>query len=355
METKRKDGIELLRIISMIMIVAFHYKIHMNYDTAMNGSLSLKQLFLIIFGNYGVLGSNAFFVISSYFLINRKSINIRRVVDVVIKVSCVSVIMYILACYGGGIEFKIKKLLEALGGVFTYQYWFISVWVIITLIFPFFNYIINHTKKPYYIFLLVVLYIFLFIYPSFKGYDLAGRLGEAIWIYLLVGLLELRCEKNIFEKHAGLFLFLMIAIDIVYQLIVKILGLSSYIYLFQSGTSTVYSLGAVFIFYLFRNIEIRNHKLKNIIHFGGRYSVGAFLCCFPAVVPRSFMYDSILKGDFLWNITRFRYFVIIFIVEVIGVVVVGILLDWIYECVIGKQTRRIIAKIPSQYNIIRED
>lgn len=65
----RSSNFELLRIISILLIIAFHYCIYGNGGKIFSLNISTNQIFAIIFGSWGVLGVDCFIFISAYFLL----------------------------------------------------------------------------------------------------------------------------------------------------------------------------------------------------------------------------------------------------------------------------------------------
>lgn len=66
---ERNSNLEILRIISMLIIIAHHYVvcsgIMVNFDL---NNLSAHTIFLQIFGSWGKTAINAFILISGYFM-----------------------------------------------------------------------------------------------------------------------------------------------------------------------------------------------------------------------------------------------------------------------------------------------
>ena len=68
---KRKSNFELLRIISMLGIVLFHFFYHGNYDTS---SMNFNSSLIVYLQFVGEVGVDIFVIISGYFIVNRKTI-----------------------------------------------------------------------------------------------------------------------------------------------------------------------------------------------------------------------------------------------------------------------------------------
>ena len=207
---KRESNFELMRIISMLLILAFHYQIHIDADTVMYSAFCKNQLVAILAGSWGTLGSNLFFIVASYFLIKCRRYNKLKMIKLMIKTSFFGVILLCIAFACGLVEFDLWWLIKSVFSPMTYMYWFVTAYIILCLISPVLNNIIDSLDRDYFFKLLIGLYFVAFIMTLIVGYfDLMGRMGCVIFMYLLVGYLEREdTKKNIFEKYAypGFFL-----------------------------------------------------------------------------------------------------------------------------------------------------
>ena len=68
----RKTNLELLRIIAMYFIVAHHYVVNSGLTSSsgpiFKDTLSIKSLFLLLFGAWGWTGINCFILLTGYFM-----------------------------------------------------------------------------------------------------------------------------------------------------------------------------------------------------------------------------------------------------------------------------------------------
>lgn len=119
-QSKRISSLELLRIISMIWIVAYHWQIHADNDQIIFSRLNMNQVFSFVMGSWGTLGVDIFFIISAYFLINSKSVKWVKVYNLIIKVSIYGMGVLVLAFILKIIPFSFVDLLKSLLGVFVY-------------------------------------------------------------------------------------------------------------------------------------------------------------------------------------------------------------------------------------------
>ena len=72
-DKERASGIELFRIISMLLIVAHHYVVNSGIQDLMyENPLSANSIFLFLFGAWGKTGINCFVLITGYFMCKSK-------------------------------------------------------------------------------------------------------------------------------------------------------------------------------------------------------------------------------------------------------------------------------------------
>ena len=87
---QRNSSIELLRIISMVMIMFYHFSIHGHFDFA-TASVSVSRLWLNFISMGGKIGVDLFVLISGYYLISdTKSLNVIGKIHLIksVKLNC---------------------------------------------------------------------------------------------------------------------------------------------------------------------------------------------------------------------------------------------------------------------------
>lgn len=72
-KTARQSGLELMRVVLMLSIIAHHYVVNsgivQNIDTQ---ALGLRDIFLLLWGMWGKTAINAFVLITGYFMCTRR-------------------------------------------------------------------------------------------------------------------------------------------------------------------------------------------------------------------------------------------------------------------------------------------
>lgn len=351
MNKQRSSNFELMRVFSMLAILAFHYQIHIDSDTMMYQAFSNNQLIAIILGSWGTLGTNLFFILSFYFWITSakteeeyKQKQFNKIVKLIIKVAVFGVLLYLLAAFTGYIEIEYLYLIKCVFGAFTYMYWFFTAYIILALLHPYLNKFLNLISKKELRTLLFILFPVVYILPIVIGYfDLTGRLGCAIYIYLFIGYLERKiegCGKNshIFEKHAVKGFILTSLIVIVYEISISLIGtyfypqIQNYIEIFEGTQSPLLFVDSVFAFYIFKNIRLKSNSLINFL---GAHSQGAFLIHGPGKLSRLILWDAILRGNVYYHSSS-RKFIVHYIICVSGLFILGVIAHFLYTVLFEK-------------------
>ena len=166
---KRNSNIELLRIISMIMIILGHCNTYGNFDMQnINGFFNKFIIGNTYLGNLGVI---IFIVTTGYFMI-KKEIQLKKIILFELQVLFYSIGIYVLFSTVDLLNYDLKELIKCFFPILTEQYWFFSVYIIFYLFIPYINkLILSLTKKELnkYIFLLI---IFIYIIPTFLSEDI---------------------------------------------------------------------------------------------------------------------------------------------------------------------------------------
>lgn len=185
---KRNSNIELLRILSMIMIILGHCNIYGNYDIAnMNHFFNKFVIGNTYLGNLGVI---IFVITTGYFMI-QKEIRTKKVILFELQVLFYSVGIYILFCVIGISNFNFKEMIKCFFPIITKQYWFFSVYIIFYLFIPYINkFILNLNRKDLnrYILMMIIAVCLLSIFLSFESFSskIINNISSCVFgIYLI--------------------------------------------------------------------------------------------------------------------------------------------------------------------------
>ena len=153
----RNSNIEALRVIAMLGVIALHY---------VNGSMGgincktefpdFVWIFVTLVRGFAIPLVNVFVIITGYFLIQSRKFSMRKPIELLVIVAWYGMLFYIGGCVFGLHSFSVKELIKNIAPYFFGQKWFIKTYIILYLLFPFLNVLLNNLKLKDYQALLVI-------------------------------------------------------------------------------------------------------------------------------------------------------------------------------------------------------
>lgn len=188
----RQSNFELLRIVSMILIVISHFSVHGTYERV--DYSTHEQIALDVLRIGGKLGSNLFVMIGSYFLVN-KNFKIQRVFTVIFQVWFYGVGILLIASIF--LQLSKRRVYQSLIP-FPQTYWFATTYVLLLIATPILNHIIHYLGKRGLTYLIATLSFFWIILPSLK-LETFGLTNVTwfIFLYLTVGWIKIYLKPNL--------------------------------------------------------------------------------------------------------------------------------------------------------------
>lgn len=285
-ETKkqRNVAIEVLRILSMLLIIFLHSIDHRGVletaDTSSNGMYLYVQFTYML----TQVCVNIYVLISGYFLVTSK-FKLQKLFALWLEVVFYSLLIRIVFMATGLEAFSISSLISCLVPVFTGRYWFITIYFGLYLIFPFLNILIKAMNKKQHTLLNVLLFVLFSVWisvsSSFKGMNSGGGWGIAWFtvLYLMAAWFRLYYVPN--KKAVGKLLiwFLLSAVIAVAMFVGK-----NYLPILQTFASQWYRydsvpalISSLCLFTAFLNIDIKNNVISKIVLFISPATLGVYL------------------------------------------------------------------------------
>lgn len=330
--SERQSNFELLRILCIFLIIAFHYSVHGNQSTIFSSAISANQVVSIVLGSWGLLGVNEFLFISAYFLIAKASrFSTLKLLKLLLQTAFYSLGFVIVLALTGVITVNQQTVVGAVLSPFNGQYWFVTAFCVLYLIHPFLNRIIFRLS-PHDLGKLVLVLLGLTV--GYKTVYVLAPLGDfdfVVSLYLLMGYLK-RTPQNWFERHAVKGFWLTTGGIILFGILVSVLH-ESLSFLnpgqmdrlrFISRYSPLMVLDAVFLFYLFKNFELKENRVINNL---SRAGLGVYLF-HENPIFRLFLWDGLLNIDEVYQAPVLVY-LFHFCVSVLLLFGAGILVEWI--------------------------
>jgi len=266
----RHSNIEILRILSMILIIMHHYSVHGGFVLEPS-MISLNKIIVQFLSAGGKLGVNCFILITGYFLI-KSSFKFEKLVKLLFSVFAYSASIYTIFVIYGLIDFNLKQAVKSFFPILFNQYWFATSYVLLYIFSPYLNIFINALDKRKHLNLIILLIILWSVIPTFTTAELEfSTLGWFATLYIIAAYIRLY-PNNWFGKskeniYISISTYALILLSIICFNIIGII-----ISLF--GSHATYLMGinklpllfcAITLFLGFKNININNHKSINVV------------------------------------------------------------------------------------------
>lgn len=348
MKKERITSIELLRIICILAVLAHHWELCGNEHSIIFSQLTTNQVISFIFGSWGALAVNCFFAISSYFLLKKKEVSMNRLISLAIKVSIFGVVTQVIGYLINAAQVNYIELVKSIMGIFSYQYWFITVYIIMCLLSPCLNSIVHQLPRLYHLIVLFILVYFTYIW-KFIDYDndMVARMSCGITIYLIVGYLEKYNIFNYFSHRLCLCVGgVMMALIVVAECAMSFLGnkytmsFCKVIVRLQTIYSPILLFTAILIFYGFLKLNIKQSRLVNFL---GKYSSGGYLIHGGAFFVPVWLYDGLFKAGTHYHETPIEY-LLSYVFFMFSVFTAGVISDLFYDKTINSRIESLCAR-----------
>jgi len=321
---KRQANFEVLRIVAMLMIITHHFLMYGGiFSNITPGNWKYYAFHIIEYSC--LIAVNIYIMITGYFQIQSK-VKMKKIIYMELQMIFYSVILYIISISFNKIEFNTITFLKTFFPFITKKYWFMTAYMGLYLIIPFFNKFVNLLNKKEYTNLLFLLLLLLSIVPSiFPLNDIFDRTGgySLIWfivLYLLGGYIKLYLDSKVFLKRK----LLLINIAVIFiQMIIRVICLNvkgvnllkNYLSFSNSYNNILLVIETVAFFLLFKQITVKNKYIEKIVLKISPLTLGVYLI-HEHVIFKRIIWDDILHPS--------RYLINwkIFLVLIIDVVLI---------------------------------
>lgn len=327
-QTKRESGIELFRIITMLIIVAHHYVVNSGLSPLIGTNyFSANSIFLMLFGWGGKTGINCFVLITGYFMCTSK-ITLKKFLKLVLWVEFYKVIIYFIFVFTGYSSFGIKSFIKALLPVTSIADGFTSTYILFYLFIPFLNVLVHALHKKQH---LLLIGLCLFVY-SVLGLVFTLKYNYVTWfsiIYLIGSYLRLHEEtwfnsKKFWGTASVFALLASFGSVLVCAFIHEKIGLDIHYYYFVADSHRPLAvLMAVCSFMYFKNIKIGYKPWINTV---AASAFGVLLIHANSNTMRQWLWQDVLQ-----NVTFFdsKWLVIHAVGSVIAIYILCTVIDMI--------------------------
>lgn len=293
---KRDNGLDLLRIISMLMIVALHFWGHGGLIGGELAEGTVNWFIANAIYPFALVAVNCFVLLSGYFQCTSQ-FKLKRVLSVWLQAVVYSVVLYVASAVYLG-NFSLSEVIRHLLVVATEQYWFVTAYLLMYMVSPFLNAMISAMdKRQHMLCCCTVLGIFCVANNLTNSYDL-GNVGgghTVLWfcvLYVVAAYIRIYMPVEKKQRKWGLLVYGLCALGVglsrfaVFLLDAPVVT-SSYNY-----NSILVTAAAIGLFMAMRTVNLSGKPAK-LVGFFAPLAFGVYLIHdHPSIRP---MLWSILK------------------------------------------------------------
>ena len=189
---QRNSNLEMLRIVSMLMIIIFHLLIHAGIADPKEPTLN--TLVSTVGCTFGLAAVVAFTMITGYFMVTQK-ITVTKILRLLVEVWFYSIAIGVLALILLGSPIDETWIKATFFPIFTDQYWFISAYVMLVILSPFINKCLNSiTAKQHLLLVLVLLVISFGLFSIHTTFVMSKHL-TLIVVYIIAAFIRLHPQE----------------------------------------------------------------------------------------------------------------------------------------------------------------
>ena len=301
---QRDSNLELLRIITMLVIVAHHYVVNSGLISEILEckDWSNNALFLLLFGCGGKIGINCFVMITGYFMC-LSSVSVRKYLKLILQVEFYKIVFYILFVSFGKIDFSVSSCLKSLLPIVSIKHNFVGCFLVFYLMIPFLNVLIRGLSRKQHQMLLLFSVFFFVVLPQLSVSYEFNYVGWFTVVYFIASYLR-KFPPFMFEnkKIVSVGLLLSLALSFLsvvmgYWWFLKT-GHAVWYYFVIDSNSVFAVLVSIFLFLFFKNLHISYSKLINLI---AASCFGVLLIHANSDAMRHFLWHDLLHNTSFFN------------------------------------------------------
>ena len=272
----RESNFELLRIVAMIMIIAFHI---LGHGKGLNSTdiTSWNYVVAHLIKGVSIVGVNVYILISGYFTINSK-FKMKKILKLYGQMYFYSVVIS-LVFWGFGLQkITFDGLLECFLPFTMQTWWFMSLYLVLYILSPFINKFLRALSIKEYKMLLIVLFFIFIVWPTLslklipidtsRGYSLYNF----IYLYSIGAYINLYYKNKKYNKFVPLVVYLLSTVVLItFNIgVSRFLGRDWGLYYYNSFLVFV---SCIAIFMFFKELKIKSNFINKL----AALSLGVYL------------------------------------------------------------------------------
>lgn len=319
----RSSNLELLRIITMIFIIAHHYVVNSGLSLEIETDpRSVNSIFLNLISMWGKTGINCYLLITGYFMC-KSQISVTKFVKLFLEVIFYALVIYIAFLVAGYYTFSLPSFCYTVVPINNVTNNFVGCFLLFYLFIPFLNILIRGmNKRKHACLILLCLFIYTFLATFFIV--IMNYITCFIIIYLIASYIRLyQLPFNDSKKFWGYMTLLSVLISCASVLYRVYFNLPNS-HKFSSDPNAIMAVvTSICVFMLFKNIDIKYSKCINAL---GASTFGVLLIHINSEAMRKWLWVDTLKNIEIWQT---HYMFIHAFASILGVFIICSILDQI--------------------------
>lgn len=283
--TRHEYGIDLLRILSMFMVVILHTLGNGGVlDHVRSGTANYYAAWFLEIA--ALCAVNCYALISGYVLYN-SSFKLSRIIQLWLQVSFYSVIITVLFFFFDRGSVGKKEILLSMAPVLTARYWYVTAYVGLFFFTPFINKAMDSFDKKTSQKLVITTIFLLSVLPMLTVYDLfITNVGYSmVWLialYLIGSYIKKYDALASLKKRTLLLYAACVTAVLLIKVVVEVLptglsSLSKFSWNFAQYTSPFILFAAIFLFLFFSRLQVNSKIAIRLISFFSPISFGVYI------------------------------------------------------------------------------
>lgn len=298
---QRQSNNELFRIVLMLGIIAHHFVVNSGLLGMMSPTLEHgNDVYLWLFGMWGKIGINCFVLITGYFMCS-SSFTWKKFIKLVCEIEFYKILIYLGFILAGRENISGTRLFQLLSPVTDLTTEFISGYLVMFLLVPFMNVLIQNMSKYQHLSLIALSLLFFTIWDQFPSVVIP--MGYPIWfcvIYIIGAYLRKYPIQNnlahfFLDSPIGVLIILVIAMgSVIIMLYLRQIGITSWWphKWISDSNAPLAVLTSIALFNFFRRLNMKPNKWINTI---SASTFGVFLIHTSSDAMRLFLWGDVCK------------------------------------------------------------
>jgi len=328
--TGRESNLELLRIVSIAMIIGLHY-----FNGGKGGALAnlyfphYNSFITYFLESSFIVAVNCFILITGFFQIKNETISIKKVASLFLITSFYSALFYLIYVFVGRHTFNLLTFSGSVLPLFSGQYWFIKTYLILYILSPYLNMILNKIDKKSYEKLLLILLLLFSVWPSLltatsPNMDCGLGIISFTVMYAIGGYLK---KYFILDRSKYFYLLgylIVTTVIFAYMSIAPRVGLPSIAWNYNCLLDIISS---VFLFLFFSRLKLQSKIINYIASF-----VLSIYVIHENTYISAYIYSHVLHTQNYWFSPLFTLHMVASVTSVFaGAMIIDIARAWIFS------------------------